>query len=174
MTNINLLQSAQGKDNANNKKFRMEKALIIPLVILVAVFSIFGAAESYSYYLSKKKANLDNETKVLSNLSGKNVDRIVDFQERIDMAAKDASSKADYNAYLKDLENSVVSGAIVTSLTYGSGGIEVEINADNFKTVARQMLSFRNSNYFKNLTIDKTSRNKDGRIQFSLKGNISS
>ena len=174
MTNINLLQSAQGKEDANNKKFKLEKALAIPLAILVAVFLIFGTAKYYSFYLSNKKANLDSEAKSFSSLSGRNVDRIVDFQERADMAAKNALSKADYDIYLKDLESSVVSGAIINSLMYGSKGIEVTVNADNFKTVARQMLSFKNSNYFKDLVIEKTSRDKNGRIQFSLKGKISS
>jgi len=174
MTNINLLQSAQGKDIQNNKKFVMGKALVIPLVIVVIVFLVFGAEKSYSYYLSNKKIKLDNETKSFSSLSGKNVDRIVDFQERTEMASKDALSKADYNAYLKELENTVVSGAIINSLKYGSEGIEVIIDADSFKTVARQVLSFKNSNYFKDLTVEKTSRDKEGKIQFILTKKFSS
>jgi hypothetical protein len=169
MSNINLLESAQGKKN-NSRGILSGKSFVIPVIILVFVFLIFGATKIYASYLDKKKASIDEEnTQELANLSGKNVERIFDFTERLKLAKEKTLLKKNYNNYLKELEDGLVQGITVSSLKYSDSGVEVSMVADNFKVVAQQVLSFKKTNnYFKDLSISKTSRNEEGKIEFSL------
>jgi flagellar basal body-associated protein FliL len=171
MTNINLLHSVESSENPGKKSLIREKVLFIPLAVLVGIFLIFGAAKFYIFYLSNQKIKIDKENQMeLSNLSGKNVDRIVDFENRMETASKEVSSRNDYDSYLKELENLMVNGARLDSFKYTSQSTELVLVADNFKTAARQILSFKNSNYFKDLSLaGQIARDKDGNIQFTLK-----
>ncbi len=169
MTNINLLQSAQAVNKIEKNKV-LGKSFFIPTVVLIAAFAVLGGAKAYSYYLSGEKTKTDNQVQLAyGNLNGKNADRIVDFQERVKKSAEGMSSKEDYTNCLKELEALTVSGAKVGSLKYSPEAVELKVTADNFKTVARQVLSFKQSSCFKNLQLGETSRNDSGNILFTLK-----
>jgi len=169
MTNINLLESVE-KNDSQNKKFVLGKAFVFPAVVLIGIFLLLIGAKLYLAYLKNKNEKIIEENKLeVSNLSGKNVDRIVNFERRMELGLKELSSKENYDNYLKELESLMVSGASVNSLVYSSSGIELTILADNFNTVARQMLSFKNSSYFRDLKMDKTLRNENGSIMVIMK-----
>lgn len=170
MANIDLLQSAQGRKTFNQRGLWGMKALFVPLIVLVVAVALFAAAKFYSSYLSGEKSKIDQENQMeMSNLIGKNVDRVVDFKERMDLALKESSAKEDYNSYLKELESLMINGARLDSLKYSSKGIDMILIADNFKTLARQNLSFRNSKYFKDLKMGQASRDENGNIKVTLK-----
>ena len=147
------------------------KALFFPIVILAMAFLAFGGVKWYLYYLNKENNKLYEESSLqLSGLSGKNSDRIADFQNRMDVASKETTSRSNYEDYFKELESSIVSGVKVVSFGYSQDTIEITMSADSFETVAKQMLSFNKSKYFSGLTIDKTtSKDKDGKITFSMR-----
>lgn len=167
MSNINLFESAQEK-KGYNMKFS-GKALAIPVIVLIITFSVLGAVKVGISYLEKQKNKIEQESQALeASLSGKNVDRVVDFEERMKKSQKIAFSRNDYGNYLDELETLVVSGARVSSLLYSSKEIEIEMVADNFQTIARQALSFKNSKYFKDLEMGDTNRNNEGGIGFLL------
>lgn len=168
MTNINLLESAEGKNNQDQKSLG-GKALFIPLAVLLAVLLAFGGAKFYLSSLEKEKSGIDGEVKSESaNLSGKSVDRAADFQERMKKAAEEVSSKENYENYLEELEALIVNGAKVESLKYSQTGAEMAITADDFKTVARQVLSFKQSKFFKDLKAGGATRDKEGKVSFTL------
>ncbi|MDO8529218.1 MAG: hypothetical protein Q7S18_00950 [bacterium] len=168
MTNINLLESAEGKDTQGQKKLG-GKALFVPLAVLLAVFLAFGGAKFYLSSLDKEKNQIDGEIKLESaNLNGKNVDRVADFQERMKKAAGESSSKENYESYLEEMETLVVSGARVESLQYSPEEIAIAMTADNFKTMARQVLSLKQSKFFRDLKTGGASRKEDGKISFTL------
>lgn len=170
MTNINLFESAQGKNNFKQNNFGGMKTFLVPIIVLVSVFVIFGVAKLYLMYLSgeNEKISLEISTEI-KNMSGKNVDRVSDFNERMSRAAKEVSLRDDYNGYLSELESLMVSGSRVNSFKYSLSRAEMTLTADNFKTVARQIMSFKGSKYFKDLKVENTSRNKDGKIELGLK-----
>ncbi|MFA5777492.1 MAG: hypothetical protein WC906_03575 [Parcubacteria group bacterium] len=164
MNNINLFESAQGGNNIK-QRFGGGKALIVPVVLLIGVFIVLVLLKWYSSNLSNQKASLVQENELeMATLSGKNADRIVDFEKRMERAADESSSRDDYSKYLEELEGIMVSGAKVNSFTYSPNAVKIELTTDNFQTVARQVLSFKNSNNFKNLKINNTSRSEDGEI----------
>jgi len=169
MSNINLLESME-KNGSQNKKIFWGASFVVPVVVLITIFSLLFGAKIYLAYLKNKNEKIVEENKLeMSNLSGKNVDRIVNFERRMELGLKELNSKEDYEDYLKELESLMVSGAKVDSLKYSTSAIELVISVDNFNTVARQMLSFKNSSHFKDLKMDKTSRNDDGSIKFTMK-----
>lgn len=167
MNNINLLESAQGGGSA--KKIGLGiKSLSIPIIVLVFVFAIWGGMEFYSNYLLGQKNKIDEMNKMEKNaLKGESVNRVVDFEERMKKSESETSSKNNYEEYLKDLEGIMVPGSMIESLKYGEK-IEVTLVADNFQTIARQILGFKNSKYFKDIQMDKTSREESGKIKYSL------
>lgn len=165
MSNINLFESAQGKRSSDKGGFAGGKAFIIPFAVLVIVFAVFGAAKFYSWRLSQEK--LAVEAQILSEsstLSGKNIDRVVNFDERMKLALKETSSKNNFSDYLKELENSMVSGAKVDSFKYSPEGSKINIVAFDFETMARQTLSFKKSKYFKDFKIGDASRDEEGKV----------
>jgi type II secretory pathway component PulL len=168
MNNINLFESAQGGNNIK-QRFGGGKAFIIPVMLLVGVFIVLGLLKWYSSSLDSQKTNLvqENESE-LATLSGKNVDRVVDFEKRMEKASKESSSRAEYSKYLEELESLMVSGVRVNSFMYSSDAAKIELAVDNFQAAARQALSFKNSNDFKNLKIKSTSRSEDGKIVVNL------
>jgi hypothetical protein len=169
MSNINLFESAQGKKDPGQDGFRGGKALAIPLTILIGVFLILGAAKLYASYLSGQKSKIDQEnTTEVNNFNGKNVDRVADFDARMRKSSKEAEDRINYDDYFKELENLMVSGAQVESFNYSQDKIDLKLTADSFQTVARQVMSFKNSTNFKNLKVSSTSRNSQGKILFEL------
>lgn len=169
MSNINLLESIE-KNNSRNKKFILGASFVLPVIILVVVFSLLIGEKLYLAYLGSKNEKIIKQNELeMSNLSGKNVDRVVNFERRMELGLKELKSKEDYGDYLKELESLMVSGARVNSLEYSSVGIELIASADNFNTVARQILSLKNSSHFNNLKMSTTSRNEDGSIEFTMK-----
>jgi hypothetical protein len=169
MTDINLLESVE-KNGSRNRKFVLGTSFVVPVVVLVAIFSLLIGAKSYFFYLEKKNTALISENAVeMENLKGKNVDRVVNFDRRMELGLKEISSKEDYDNYLKELESLMVSGARIDSFRYSSSAVDLAVSADNFNTVARQILSFKNSSYFKDLKMGATSRNEDGSVKFTMK-----
>ena len=169
MANINLLDSVE-KNDSRNEKFVWGAPFIFPIVIVVVAFLLLIGAKAYLAYLGNKNEKIKEENKLeTSNLTGKNVDRVVNFERRMELGFKELKSSEDYDNYLKELESLMVSGARIDSLKYSSSGIEIIISADNFNTAARQILSFKNSSYFRDLKMGKTARGEDGAIKVTMK-----
>jgi len=170
MTNINLFESAQGKNNSKQGgNFGGGRVFRVPIIVLVSVFAIFGGLKLYLAYLSGAEKKVEAEIAVQAEtLKGKNVDRVADFSERLPKALEESSLRSDYSEYLRELEGLIVSGARVESFDYSAENSEIKIIADNFKTVSRQALSFKNSKNFKELNVKETSRDKDGNIRLDL------
>ena len=170
MTNINLFESAQGKNSLRRDGTGIGKELTLPIVVLAIVLVIFGLSKLYLMYLNNGISKVEEEKQTeAAAISGKNVDRVADFDGRMTTALTESSSGGNYGEYLTELENLMVAGARVDSLTYSKEGVELVMVADNFKTVARQAMSFKNSKYFKDLKMGKTSRDESGNIEFDLK-----
>lgn len=168
MGNINLLESAQGKGSSAGSMLGI-KSIYIPLLVLFAILIIWGGSKAYSTYLLGQKNKVDEQNQLESaNLSGKSADRLVDFNERMKKASEESADRANFEDYLKELESIMISGSNVESLKYSSDKIEILMTADNFKTVARQILGFKNSKYFKDLGMEKTSFDESGKIKFDL------
>ncbi|MFH0969463.1 MAG: hypothetical protein V1804_03070 [Patescibacteria group bacterium] len=172
MNNINLLESAQNKDGYNQDKKGKNSALVTSSLILILTFLVWGGAKFYSSYLDKQIAGLQSESQAESaSLSGKSVDRVADFDERMNRALKESSSRSNFVNCLKDLENVVVSGARIDLVNYSKEKTEMKVAVDSFQTIARQILSFKNSQCFKDLEMGETTRDTNGKISFTLKNN---
>ena len=170
MTSINLFESAQGKNEFKQGNVFSEKTFLVPLIVLIVIIVIFGGAKLYLSYLSGQNEKIIMEKNAEAGaMSGKNVDRVADFNERMLIAAKESSSINDYGSYLSELEGLMVGGARAGSFNYSSNGVEIKIIADNFKTVARQIMSFEGSKNFNDLKVGSASRDKDGNIELTLK-----
>ncbi|MCX6765722.1 MAG: hypothetical protein NT136_02055 [Candidatus Moranbacteria bacterium] len=169
MTAINLSQPMQQGKAGARKVDPVDKGIYISLAVLIITLLIFGALKGATMWLN-------SETKVVNekiaagarNLEGKDVDRIADFQQRMLQIEKSISSEVNSNEMLKQTSQSMIQGSVVQSLKSTSGSLILEIASDNFLTAAKQVLSFKKSDYFNNVKVTAISRSKEGKVLITL------
>lgn len=169
MTNINLSQSLQQSAGSPQKKRPADKAILISLTILIVTFLIFGGLKAGTLWLDSKKADIDSKIAAeVRNLESEDVERITDFQQRMEQISDNISSKKDTNVVLGQVSQAMISGSVVSSLQSTPGTLSLKIASDNFLVAARQVLSFKKSSHFSNVMIKDINRDQDGKVLFTL------
>lgn len=93
---------------------------------------------------------------------------VVDFQNRITLAKNLINGGSQAVQSLNELEKTVVPGAHLQTYNLGNGTLSVDLVADNFDVLAKQLLSFKNSNYFSGVSMGKTVLNDQGKVIATL------
>lgn len=173
MTNINLSQSFREADAANQKKRPVDRGIYISISVLILVLLAFGILKGGTSWLNSKKKAVDisiaSETR---NLEGESVDRVADFQQRMNVIGDNISSKKDINKILGQIGQAMVQGSIVGSLQNTGELVSLNIVSDNFLVAAKQLLNFKKSSYFSNVKVKDVSRDQDGKVMFTLEMNF--
>lgn len=170
MTNINLSQSTQGVEGGQKKSKPVDKGLRISLAILVVTLLIFGGLKLWSTLIASKQESVNEQiNKEAKSLEGEDVDRVVDIQQRMIIIGENIASKQDPNEILSNVSGSLVSGSVLTSLSATSDTVELEVTSENFFTTAKQVLSFKKSDYFKSVSISGITVGDDGKVSYALK-----
>lgn len=171
MANINLYQEDFEKQHlAKNKKIA-DKGLVISILVLSFTLLVFGGLKVYSKTIDDKinvlKNQIDRENKTIG-LENTDMRRVAEFQEKMDIIKKNVASKIDPTVNLEKIEKVIVAGSMLKSLEYSPGNFSLTLVTDNFQVMARQILSFKKSGFFKNVDIDKVQReSKDNKIEYS-------
>lgn len=163
MTSINLYQAQTPKNEGVSKARYIDSGFIVSIGVLVLVLVSLGGAKIYLAELVKQNTQLENKIKEeqVSGLSGDMVDRAADFQQRLDMI-KASSEGASINNLLTDLSNFIVQGVVVDSFKYDKGAMEMTLKADNYVSLARQILSFKQQDEkYSNVTVINVRREED-------------
>ncbi len=173
MTNINLSQSFRESDASSQKKRPVDKGIFISITVLILVFLVFGILKSGTFWLNSKKKTVDNNiASETRNLEGENVDKVADFQQRMNMIGNNISSKKDINGVFGQIGQAMVQGSIVGSLQNTGKLVSLKIVSDNFLVAAKQLLSFKKSSYFSNVKLKDISRDQSGKVVFTLEMNF--
>lgn len=170
MSNINLFKSVQEKEEATKTiKMGGKAGFFLPFSFLMLVLLIYGGLLFYTKIVKgeaeKIKEQISVETK---NLSSKDINRVADFKERLDNIEKENKNKSYPNDFFDQFRNLIVQGGQASDLTYAPDSATVNIVCDNFSTVAKQVLSFKGSDFFSDSRVDKIARNQDGKIILTL------
>jgi Tfp pilus assembly protein PilN len=181
MTNINLYQSIQEEKNTSQKRGLMDRGLSVVILILVFTFAVWGGLKLYNLFLNKKLVNLNDQIAVESGKeeAGK-MNRVADFQERMDIIKQNLPQKKDPAEFLGNLEKAAISGVIVDSCEFKYGdkdkGDTLALTAitDSFKSLAEQILSLKKVAYFKNVEMGNVTRDPDGKIRFIINAGFGS
>jgi hypothetical protein len=167
MANINLSQSSLERNNQESNSI-FDKSLAISLFLIVVSFVALFGLKVYNASVEKRTAALDADiTTQLAVLEGDSVNRVVDFQERMsDIDAKLSSTTISPQDMFASIEKLMVSGAILDSYKYDvtKKTLALKVMSDDFKVVARQVMSLKSFNSFKNVTVESTSKDDTGKV----------
>lgn len=168
MPGINLSQSSSASGAAVAKKSSADKGFLISIAILIITLLIFGGLRLTAGAYSSKKAGIENQIKaVRDELSGKEVERVADFQQRINNIHSNFSAESAPNDMLAGVAGAMVSGSVATSISSASGGASAVFTVDSYQTAARQILGLKNSG-FSRVKISKIDRSSEGKISISV------
>jgi len=97
---------------------------------------------------------------------------VVDLQNRIFLAedlVEQSKSPVAFNV-LRAVEDSLVAGVYIDSYSQDktAGSLKLSCVTDSYDSVARQVLSFKNSDVFSDVTVGKMDLSSEGKINFLL------
>jgi len=172
MANINLSTGQTTQPN-NPVQSANKYGLISSISILVIALGAVGALLLWKNDIEKKevaaKTAYDEKYKELT--SGKNKE-VVDLQNRIFLAedlVEQSKSPVAFNV-LRAVEDSLVAGVYIDSYSQDktAGSLKLSCVTDSYDSVARQVLSFKNSDVFSDVTVGKMDLSSEGKINFLL------
>jgi hypothetical protein len=173
MVNINLAENEYDQKEKTGRLYNTGAlALLFVLIVLVAAFfwldystkSVEGKITATNAQYAQERSNL---------VKSANRD-VIDFQNRLDIAGNLVAQRNAGVESLPAVEKAFVSGASATSLTYDQtkNSVDVAGVADTYEIMAKQLLSFKQSDYFSGATVGKTSLDQNGKVVFDLSLNI--
>jgi hypothetical protein len=168
MTTINLYQEQNDTSAANKQDRTANKGLYGSLAVLVITLLVFGGVKFYAIDLQKKGVAADQQIEdIKKNFSGEKVNLAVDFQQRIDAIDKNMASKDDIDGILLKVAETVSSDVRMVSYSQEGDSLVVVLASDNFFSVARQTLRFKENKNFSGVSVSKIQR-KEKLIEFSI------
>lgn len=158
MPNINLSSIDEG---AGRKAPFAGGALTGVTVVLILVLILWGSLFLYKeYYLKKniEQAKLDYAGYV-EKMKNSDSKKVIDFQKRLDVSKEAIVKGRNVKSDLIQIEGLMVPAVYLTSYAYddATGKILLNCSGDNFNTAAKQILSFKSSGLFSQVTAGKTS-----------------
>lgn len=154
MANINL---AVKPEEASIKK---DVGLLVVFVLFLLTIAAYGGMYFYYGSLEQKLTDLDNQYKTqLAVFATSNAKEVLDYQSRLGIAKtlteKSRSISGDFTA----VENAIISGVYIDSYSYNNteGAIKLICNADDYETMAKQILGFKSSSAFSSVLAGESS-----------------
>ena len=175
MVNINFHQENQQNKSASKKNKMLNGSFFISILILVVSFSIFFGIKVFHSQVKNEtilvKGQIEEE---LRSLGRDKINQVADFQKRMDKIETSLSSNKNPKDIMSKVESLMVPGVVLTAYKYDSSkkSLDLEAVSDSFKKIADQILSLKNSNYFQDVRVSKTSRGEGGEINFSLESKL--
>jgi len=171
MVDINLHQASENELRVVNQKNLFKSGVFIVLTFLLIILGVYGLTVYYKSSLLGKEQNLIAERdSALKSFDAKSVNDAVDFQYRIENINFNLDNKKNPEDILKAVENYLVKGASLESLSYNSENdkISMRVVADSFRLAANQILSLKKSELFSDIKVVDSSRNLEGQAVFVL------
>ncbi len=193
VSGIGFQNTTDNEENKGRHKKTVSKGLIIAAVILVFVILVWLALVMQNKSLDNKLASLktktdDVNTQVATTLS----DETSDSALRSYAMERELYREYESNDILGEIENIMVlkssdgNRVVLKSFQYnagaymkkaykvgsatlkGAGSVTITADADTFDVMAQQIDAFKTSDYFENVQVGTTDRDKSGRIVFTL------
>jgi hypothetical protein len=140
----------------------MNTGIIVLFIVFVLVLVLYGTLlflnKTTDSQIASTKQQFDSE---YSGLVQGNAKTVADFQNRLDFTSKSIIQSRDAKSDLEAIEKLMVPGAFLNEYKYDDTGkiLTLSCIGDSFNTVAKQILSFKKSDYFSNVSSGQTSGN---------------
>ena len=147
MSNINLATGETPRNNSRTSK----SGLLISVIVLILLICLYGALLFINKKVSAQISSVQNQYKTeYGKLLAGDGNNIIDFENRSKVARKLISQNKPVSVSFSQIENSLLPSVYLTSYKYDKkkGIIALNCVGDNFNTVAKQILSFKENKYF--------------------------
>lgn len=175
MVDINLHQAAENDLRINKGDSVFKSGFFVSILLLAVVFGFYLAVLGYKGILLNKKNNLTMErSKQLASFDISEINKVVDFQYRVDNINFNISHKRKPEDILNIAEKFIVKGSYLDSYSYGSADdkIQMEVVLNSFRLGANQMLSLKKSDLFSDVKVVDSGRNQDEQAVFKLEASF--
>lgn len=165
MVNINLTTAKMPSQKETSYKKGITSIVIACILLLGGYGWLAITTSKISDDIKAANSVYDVEYAKLAN---DNKD-VIDFQNRIMIAKNLLTEKNVALESLAELEKDVIPGVYLDLYNYnGKGVIILDMVADNFDILAKQISNFKKANYFSGLSFGKSSLNDKGKVKTTL------
>lgn len=168
MNGMNLASTMPEKRAKTRRTFDNYFIFITGIFFLVVAF--FVGLRWYINMLDNRLAGFDTTLADNSKqLRGEKADRVVHFDQRLKLIAKQLDGNSiDSQKLLGQLESLVIPSVKLTKYEYNEAENSVEIagETDSFKSVAQQIISFKSENLFDKIKVESLVVAEGGRVEF--------
>jgi hypothetical protein len=158
MANINL---SSFSDETKKREAVPRNALLGIGLILILILAAWASLILYKkYYLEKNISETENSYQgYIDQLKSEESRKAIDFQKRLDVSGTFVGQGRNINIDLSQIEDLIVPNVYLASYSYDNATKNISLNCigDNFNTVAKQILSFKKSDFFSNVIAGATS-----------------
>jgi Tfp pilus assembly protein PilN len=140
--------------------------------VLLLVVVLYGGLFFYGSYLNKKTISLKAQYADKHNMfMGSDTKKVMDFQNRLIISQTLIGKSRDIDKDLDAVRAAISSGTYLDSYGYddAAGTITLNCFANNYDTIAKQILSFKSSTYFSNVSVGDTKLDtRANTVNFSI------
>lgn len=168
MVNINLTTSGS---QLERKGFPYKKGLIVMILVLLLLGGAhLGIILLKNYTIAQTSIVNDQYKSEYDKLISESNKSVVDFQSRMAAAKKLVNQDNTALDALLQVEKSILPGVYISSYEYDDNKkiLTLENFADDFNLVAKQILSFKQLDYFLQVAPEKTGIDTNGKVKFQI------
>lgn len=174
MAGINLSQPTEAQEEeqtAIKKQSFLNLGLSLSLGLFLVVFAGWGILRYFTISLDKKLASVDE---IIANntakLRGPQVDRIVNFNDRINFLSKSLNANTDPKNHLQLIESLMVSSVSLVGYEYNAIDrvAKVSVTTDSFRAIAEQIISLQSEKTVSRVQAGTAKHNTAGKLAFDL------
>lgn len=162
MQSINLATEGEIKKDSGSI---FGKSIIIAIAILIFVLILYAALLFLNRNLVSKFEVTNGQYKAeYNNFLEGNANKVIDYKNRSESAASLLDNNTSMGETFRKLEASLVPSIYLNSFEYDKlkKTITLSAVADNFNTVAKQILSFKESGHFSDVIPGKSAYENQG------------
>lgn len=168
MTNINLVT----EDVSKEKSSFSDRGSILGLIVLILVLALYGGILFYKKRVTSEIVQIKGEydQKYNSILAGQ-AKAVADFQNKLTAAGKLVKQGKNMSENFNIIEKALLPSVYLDSYRYDDKNSTITISCvgDNYNIVAKQIMAFKNSDYFSEVVSGKTSfDSKENKINFEI------
>jgi len=165
MANINLTTS----DFSQKEKLPYKKGITSVIVVLVLLIGVYIWLSLAQNSVDKNIQDVNKTFLSEYNQLAKGNSDIINFQNRLITAKGLLSQSNTALNSLAALEKNLIPGTYLETYNLASGKtLAVDLIADNYEVLARQMMNFKKSNSFSGVSVGDTSLNSSGKIKAAI------
>lgn len=172
-TNMSDINLSSVSYEEQKKGHYSQSALVGVFATMILVLVAWGGLTAYKiFYLEKSIAKAKSAYEISkAQLSGDEAKKVIDFQRRLEVSGTLVVQGRSMWDDMTQIESLMVPNSYLSSYEYDdkSKTITLGCTGDNFNTMAKQILSFKNSPYFSEVTAGTSAIDtQNGKITFPV------